>query len=97
MTRTTQRRYPIGPIAEKLGYGDLAGRSILQAVNSDRKHELCERIGIDPARLAWMIDPRNTNGGLDPWEADTAAIRNGFHPREIWPDWHMWLPDDEPD
>lgn len=96
MTRN-QPRWPLAPLAAHLGYGDLTGRSILNAANTERRNELCQRIGINPSRLAWMIDPRNPNGGLDPWEADRAATAAGIHPRQIWPDWNMWLPDEEVD
>lgn len=90
-------KYPIQPLAQRLGYGDLTGRSILNEANTERRNELCQRIGINPKRLAWMIDPRNPNGGLDPWEADRAATAAGTHPRQIWPDWQLWLPDDDTD
>jgi hypothetical protein len=49
---------------------------------------LCE-LGYSRHRISRItgIAGRRLNEGLTDWQADRAAIRLGYHPAQIWPDW----------
>lgn len=82
--------YPVEAIAKLLageGWTVTRGAMIEARTGKPTDHGLAfaDAIGLDPARLPAVLDPRRL--GLTFWEADTVAQRCGLHPANIWPEW----------
>lgn len=79
------QRFPLEPLERALGarHGSPVSPSVVL---------LAARLGIGRRHL-----PRLRRTGLSEAQADVLAVRAGFHPGEVWPEW--WTPSivDEPE
>lgn len=82
-----RRTYPIEPVAKALGITATRGTMIQPRTGrlTDAGAMFCDHIGLNPSRLASILDPRR--GDLRFWEADTVAAAIGLHPANLWPEW----------